>query len=272
MDILRYSEDARILRSLAVQLKDDSRKANDILQKSRARLRLLDDNYATISAILETRRGDLRLGDVVRGMGAESAFAAFEAELLELEAKIDPLVIAIDRLVAQLGELTSTNRSKAILAIFRTYYSAALRALNMPPVETKKMKLTSRPKLSGSGGPRSILAYYAALWHTSRSEYGSFLMPALIDSPQQQGQDATNLPVMIEYIATKLPADMQVILAVEAPTSFPFDKVIELDEAYHLLKPDQYGQVYQFMRPFTDAMYKNLLGSEDPTEEESASE
>ncbi|OIS94217.1 hypothetical protein [Brucella cytisi] len=271
MDILRYSEDARVLRSLVVQLKDDSLRAIDVLQKSKARLRMLDDNYSRISSILETRRGDLRLEDVVRAMGAESAFVAFEAELVELEAKINPLVITIDGLIAQLGELTSTKRSKNILSIFRTYYAAALQALNMPPVETKKMKLTSRPKLSGSGGPRSMLAYYAALWHTSRSEFGSFSMPALIDSPQQQGQDATNLPVMIEYIATKLPADMQVILAVETPTTFRFDKVIELDEAYHLLKPDQYEQIYEFMRPFTDAMYNSLLGSEDPGEEETAS-
>jgi hypothetical protein len=271
MDILRYSEDARVLRSLAVQLKDDSRKAGDILQKSKARLRILDENYNRISAILETRRGDLRLEDIVRAMGAESAFAAFEAELVEIEAKINPLVIAIDSLIAQLGELTNTRRSKDILSIFRTSFASGLQALNMPPVETKGMKLTSRPKISGSGGPRSILAYYAALWQTSRSRYGSFSMPAVIDSPQQQGQDTTNLPVMIEYIATKLPVDMQVILAVEAPTKFRFDKVIELDEAYHLLKADQYGKIYDFMRPFTDAMYDNLLGREDPGEEEPAS-
>ena len=271
MDILRYSEDARVLRNLAVQLKYDARKANDSLEISKARLRMLDGNYNRISAILETRRGDLRLDDVVRAMGAESAFAAFEAELVELEAKINPLVIAVDRLIAQLGELTSTKRSKGILSIFRTSYAAALQALNMPPVETKGMKLTSRPKLSGSGGPRSILAYYAALWHTSRSDYGSFSVPAVIDSPQQQGQDATNLPVIIEYIATQLPTDMQIILAVEAPTVFRFDKVIELDEAYHLLKSDQYGHIHEIMRPFTDAMYSRLLGSENQGKEESAS-
>ncbi|MGN8118087.1 hypothetical protein [Labrys sp. 22185] len=272
MDILRYSEDARILRSLAVQLKDDSRKANEILEKSKARLRTLDNNYNRISAILETRRGDLRLDDVVKAMGAESAFAAFEAELVELEARINPLVIEIDRLTAQLGELTSTRRSKGILTTFRTSYAAALQALNMPPVETKGLKLTSRPKISGSGGPRSVLAYYVALWHTSLSEYGSFSMPAVIDSPQQQGQDATNLPVMIEYIATKLPTDMQVILAVEAPTTFPFDKVIELDEAYHLLRADQYAPVSHFLRPFTDAMYEKLLGQEDSDDQEAPSE
>lgn len=265
MDILHYSEDARILRSLSVQLKEDSRKANDFLKKSQDRLRILDDSYSRISAILETRRGDLKLDDVVRSMGSEMAFAAFEAELVELEAKINPLVIAIDNLAVRLGELTSAKRSKEILSVFRKSYAAALHALNMPPVETRGMKLISRPKISGSGGPRSILAYYSALWHTSRSDYGSFSIPVVIDSPQQQGQDATNLPVMIEYIATELPDDIQVILALETPTTFGFDKVIELDEAYHLLTADQFVRVSDFVRPFKDAMYVNLLSGESPT-------
>ena len=262
LDILRFSEDARILRGLVFQLREDSRKANDILLTSQARLKMLDDNYNRISAILETRRGDLKLNDVVRAMGAETAFAAFEAELVELESKINPLMAEIDSLVARLEELTSKKRSKDILSIFRAFYAAALHALNMPSVETKGMKLSSRPKISGSGGPRSILAYYAALWHTSRSDYGAFSMPVIIDSPQQQGQDATNLPVMIEYIASKLPDDMQVILALETPTPFAFDKVIELDEAYGLLKADQYVSAYDFVRPFKDAMYSSLLGGD----------
>ncbi|MFC5755863.1 hypothetical protein [Rhizobium sp. GCM10022189] len=264
MDILRYSEDARVLRSLVVQLKDESRKASNVLATSKARLRQLDEKYARISTILETRRGDLLLEDVVRAMGAETAFAAFEAELVDLEAKINPLVITIDRLTDQLRELTSTRRSKDILTIFRTSYAVALQALNMPPVDTKGMKLSSRPKLSGSGGPRSILAYYAALWRTSLSDYGSFSVPAVIDSPQQQGQDAANLPIMIEYIATKLPADMQIILAVEAPTTFRFDKVIKFDEPYHLLKASEFDSVSKFIRPFKDSMYAELIGKEDP--------
>ncbi len=65
---------------------------------------------------------------------------------------------------------------------------------------------------------------------------------------------------MIEYIATKLPSDMQIILAVEEPTKFKFEKVIELNEPYNLLSPDQYDQIRKFIDPFTDAMYRALLG------------
>lgn len=260
IDILRYSEDARVLRSLVVQLKDDSRKANEVLSRSNASLRELDNNYARISAILETRRGDLKFEDVVRGMGAETALAAFELELTDLEGKINDLLVKVDGLESQLEELTSKKRSTAILSIFRGAYSAALTSLNMPAIDAKRLRLTSRPRISGSGGPRSVLAYYSALWRTSLSEYGSFSVPVVIDSPQQQGQDAANLPIMIRYIANDLPSDMQVILAVEAPTQYSFDKIIELNEPYRLLRSEDFETVNTVVRPFVDSMYAALIG------------
>ncbi|PRX10005.1 UNVERIFIED_ORG: hypothetical protein BCL66_105191 [Martelella mediterranea] len=260
MDILRYSEDARVLRSLVVQLKDDSRKANEIMAKSKACLSELDANYARISGILETRRGELKFEDVVRGMGAETAFAAFELELADLEDKIGKLVVKIHSLETRLDALASRQRSAAILSTFRQAYASALGALNMPVIDTKKLRLNSRPRISGSGGPRSVLAYYAALWKTSLSEYGSFSVPVVIDSPQQQGQDATNLPIMIRYISEVLPSDMQVILGVETHTDFPFDKVIKLDEPYRLLRSEAFQGVNSKVRPFIDAMYAELIG------------
>lgn len=259
MDILRYTEDARVLRELVIQLKKDETVATQIYEKTRASLSELDKRYSQVSDILDIRRGDVKLGDVIRSMGAETALIAFDGELRELKTKIDGLLSEIETLQAELDKLTSPERSKEILELFRTSYRDALEELNIPPVDTRRLKLTSRPDLSGSGGPRSILAYYVALWRTSRGEHGGYSVPAVIDSPQQQGQDATNLPIMIEYIATKLPTDMQVILAVETPTTFTFDKVIELREPYRLLIEDEFATVSSFVRPFLDRMHVGLM-------------
>lgn len=260
MDILKYSEDARVLRSLVIQLKDDFRKVSKVMAKSKASLKELDDNYIRISAILEIRRGDLKFGDVVRSMGAETAFAAFESELAELQEKINDLVVKVDALEIQLQELTSKKRSSDILSVFRRAYVAALASLNMPVIDTRRLRLNSRPRISGSGGPRSVLAYYSALWTTAFSEYGSFTVPIVIDSPQQQGQDTTNLPIMIRYIANDLPSDAQIILAVESPTRYPFDKKIELNEPYGLLRSEDFNDVRAIVRPYVDAMYAELIG------------
>lgn len=262
IDLLNYSEDARVLRKLTIKLEEDLKTGKIRYEGSRGRLLELNDKYASIKEILDTRRGDLLLDDVVRAMGAEAALSAFDSELSSLENKIDPLVGAIDKLNDTLAALTSVARSKKILELFRSSYVAALHELNMPPVDTKGLKLTSRPKISGSGGPRSVLAYYSALWNTALGEYGSFSVPVVVDSPQQQGQDAANLPVMIKYIAEKLPHNMQVIVALETPTDIKFDKVIFLDEAYHVLKPEMYNEIAGFVKPLVDEMNKKISSSD----------
>ncbi|MFL0690711.1 MAG: hypothetical protein ACJLUP_00805 [Agrobacterium tumefaciens] len=259
IEILKYTEDARVLRALVTDLRKDEQTAVAAYSKTRDNLRNLDAKYSQVSAILDVRRGDVKLGDIIASMGAETALVAFDAELEDLKTKIDGLLSEIDALDEKLDDLTNPERTKQILELFRTSYLEALTALNMPVVDTKRMKLTSRPDLSGSGGPRSILAYYVALWRTSLGEHGGYSVPAVIDSPQQQGQDSTNLPIMIEYIATKLPADMQVILAVETPTTFKFDKVVNLDEPYRLLTDSDFPTVSSFVRPFLDKMHTGLM-------------
>lgn len=264
MDMLTYAEDARVLRELVVRLQDDARKAAEVHGKTRERLRELDDRYYRVSQLLETRRGDLKFDDVVKSMGAEVAFEAFESELEALKAQIDRYLGEIESLEAKLEKLTSHARSSKILQLFRDSYDLARRELNLPPTDKKNLRLVSRPDISGSGGPRSILAYYSALWRTSFSEFGSFYVPLVIDSPQQQGQDEINLPKIIEYVAKKLPEQAQVLLGVESATTERFDNVIELDDPYRILQEDEYEDVSATVEPYLTQMYASLFGEGAP--------
>jgi len=259
MDILEYTEDARVLRALVVRLKEDAKQAAGLLEKSKATQADLAARYAKVNRILETRRGDLKLDDVVRSMGAQIAFKTFADEVERLRTEIETNQNEVDELEKKLAKFSSRRRSKEIVDLFRSSYVAALAELNMPSVDTKGMKLTSRPSLSGSGGPRSMLAYYSALWRTCSGPHGSFSVPAVIDSPQQQGQDASNLPIMIRYISEKLHPDMQVILAVETQTEYEFDHVVQLDTPYGLLTSGEFNDVRQFVSPRIDAMNRLLL-------------
>jgi predicted nucleic acid-binding Zn-ribbon protein len=260
MDMLTYAEDARVLRELMVRLQGDAHKAAEAYGKTRERLRELDQHYNRVSQILETRRGDLKFDDVVKSLGAEVAFEAFEDEVEALKSQIDARLSEIESLEAKLSELTSRERSNQILTLFRDSYAAARHALNLPPIDTKNLRLTSRPDVSGSGGPRSILAYYSALWRASLGEHGSFSVPLVIDSPQQQGQDEVNLPKMIEYVAKYLPEGSQVLLGIEAITAEEFDHVIELNDPYQLLREEEYEEVNALVEPYLNQMYASLFG------------
>ena len=154
MDVLTYVEDARVLRELVARLYEDEIKAASSLRRTCEQLRELDEHYNRVSTILETRRGDLKFEDVVKSLGAEVAFEAFEGELAALKEKIDDCLSKIETFDAQLSELTSRERSKKILKLFIDSYIAASNALNCPPINVEKLRLTSRPDVSGSGGPR----------------------------------------------------------------------------------------------------------------------
>ncbi|OYU87323.1 MAG: hypothetical protein CFE29_25285 [Bradyrhizobiaceae bacterium PARB1] len=261
MAMLNYAEDARVLRQLAVRLKVDARNANNQYEETKKKVRDLESRYASVSNLLSTRRGDLEFGDVVRSMGAEAAFAMFEKDLDALKGDIDACLIQIDEFDQQLKELTNAKRSKEILKLFRASYAAAMTALSTSAANAEKARLTSKPNVSGSGGPRTILAYYSALWRTCFGQYGSYSVPLVIDSPQQQGQDVENLPRMIRYIAKDMPSGAQVILGVETPTSEKFDQVIELSEPYRLLETKAFAEVDSVVLPYLDKMHLSLLST-----------
>jgi hypothetical protein len=128
----------------------------------------------------------------------------------------------------------------------------------MPLIETKGTRLTSRPKVSGSGGPRSTLAYYAALWWTCLGRAGSFSIPLVIDAPNQQGQDPINLPKVLAFVADSLPSNAQVIVCSEIDTEHSYDRKIPLDRPYELLSKDKYDEVSQTIEPLVKLMHEAL--------------
>lgn len=258
IELLGYAEDARVLRELVARLHQDTAKAAEQVRKTRSQLTELEVSYRKVSAVLEARRGELKFSDVVADMGAERAFKAFEDEITVLKTAIGKALEDLNVINQKLKALTNPKRSKEILKLFREAYASALHGLNLPPVEMKSIRLTSRPGLSGSGGPRSLLAYYAALWQTFRSEYGSFSIPLVVDAPQQQGQDDINLPAVVRYIANDLPTNAQIIVGIEKDLEESFDKKILLNAPYRLLEEAQYSDVSGYIEPLAAQMYAAL--------------
>ena len=255
LDLLTYAEDARSLRDISVRLRQDARDIENKLSKTEADIAALEQNYRNVAAILSSRRGDMQFSQVVESMGAEKAFRAFEDQRISLEAEMASHMLEHERMTEVMNNLTDRKRSNEILKTFRAAYTAALVDLNLPMTDTGKAKLTSRPKLSGSGGPRSILAYYAALWVACYGEEGSFSIPLVIDSPNQQGQDDINLPKIIRFLSEKLPQGAQIILGSEIDTDISFDCKIEVTEPYRLLSESAFSDAEAVLDPLVAAMY-----------------
>jgi hypothetical protein len=258
LDLLTYAEDARSLRDITVQLHKDVQTVQTKLNKTIVEVTELERHYRRISEVLETRRGNFQFSQVVESIGAEKAFLAFEEEKSTLDREIAAHLSELDKLMDDMNKLTDRKRSTSILKVFRKAYASALVNLNLPMVDTSKFKLTSRPNLSGSGGPRSILAYYAAIWEVSYGETGSFFIPLVIDSPNQQGQDDINLPIVIRFLSEKLPSNAQLILGSEIHVEYKFDNEIILEKPYRLLNEESMKEVEALLEPLIKSMYGNF--------------
>lgn len=259
LDLLEFAEDARVLRELAARLREDAGEVRKRTRRALSDLSTLNENYLRISRLLDTRRGEMKFQDVVGSIGAESAFAAFEAERRQIQAAIDAALLTVDKLEEKMKELRSPKRTKGILTEFRDYYAAGRVALKLRSIDTSKMKLVSRPTLSGSGGPRSILAYYAAIWRTVQGDTGTYDIPVVIDSPNQQAQDDINLPAVLQFIAKDLPAGMQLIVGLETPAGYSFDKEVRLTEKFSMLTQEDWEPVQALMEPLLEQMYATVL-------------
>lgn len=255
LDLLEFAEDARVLRELVARLREDAAVVRQRAHVAFKELNTLNENYLRISGLLETRKGELKLRDVIGSIGAESAFEAFEAERKMIQDAIDEAVLKINDLERDMKELRSLNRTKLILNEFREHYSFSRVALKLHPVSTKGMQLVSRPSLSGSGGPRSILAYYAAIWKTVHGKEGTYDVPVVIDSPNQQAQDDLNLPAVLNFISSDLPAGIQLIVGLETSIYHAFDNHVMLTEKYNMLTTRDWYATEKIVEPLLKKMY-----------------
>jgi hypothetical protein len=249
------------------------------LQKTRAHLivrveqcrlerDLLQNKYKELQAVLETKRGELKFSDVIKSMGTGIARTAFDQEDRDLEEIRSGYLTRGHEFEQQMRVLRNPKRRKAINALFQRHYQDARTMLNLNPKDVSKLQVSSRPDISGSGGPREVLAYYAALWWVSRSsDFGSpFSVPIIIDCPAQAGQDMVNLPAMLHFISTGLPDDAQVFVTYEADVAEEFDARITLTEPYSLLLESEYAESGDMIFPKLQSMQRALLGKSEPNQ------
>jgi predicted nucleic acid-binding Zn-ribbon protein len=244
LSVLTFAEDARALADMLIRLQETRTTLMTRIRQSSADREALSQRYSTLQAVLERNRDELKFGDVVKSMGSGVALTAFDQEDRELEQIRSGHLSKRYEFDQEMKGLRTAKRRKRINAVFRGHYRDARTQLNLDARDVSKVQVSSRPDISGSGGPREVLAYYAALWWLSRDqEFESpFSTPLVVDCPAQSGQDIVNLPAMIRFISTGLPLDAQVIMTYEADVPDEFDHRINLIGKQSLLVESEYTE------------------------------
>jgi len=261
-NLLGLAEDAREVYRMKQILESNLSSVKDRITKYKRDASALKQEYVEVSNLLAAKKGRLTFEDVVKSYGADAADSALEQELNKVNNDIASTNVRLNELKAQLSELMASHDSDAPIKKFRAHFQELLSIVDVQAFEDiDTWKLNKRPNDSGSPGPRSVIAYYGALWSTIQNEKHELPSPLVIDSPNQNAQDRANLVRVMAVLANKTPKDAQVILcAEEMSDEFDADFTIILSEKRNLLHNAYMSKVSAEVFPLVELAIASLAG------------
>lgn len=220
-----------------------------------AEVRNADAAMAEIQAALNARRDDVSLADIIESKGRRIASDLFQEQFDGLTDEISKLMNEVIKIEEKLSALKDRKRRDKIVAFYARLMLSYLDRLDVSNYSVQGFtKLPARISETGSDLPRSILAYGLAILNTMNEFSTSFFGPIVIDSPNQQDQDAKNVGAMIDLIVKAVPDDAQVILGTVSLHDQTFEDadIIEFTDKLRVLRADEFESVQATLQPFVD--------------------
>ena len=240
---LELIDDAVSMRRVIAELETNRAAAQEKLAEINGNLARIKYKGMEIEKALQTKKGMLRLQDVVASQSTEIVSSAFQKDLDSLKRDLAKALGVVAEMKAKVAQFDLPERTREINVLYSERMELFTSDLEVQDLrEDVKKKPDANVTAMGSALPRSLLAYQYAVLHTARKKGDVKLFPIVIDSPNQQGQDAQHLKQMLNFILKRSPDDQQLILAVEdMPADFKFDgKVVVLTEPFNLLQEEQF--------------------------------
>lgn len=243
---LELVEDAETLRKIIAELESERQKVDETLAGIQGKLNRVRLKSREIEKTLQIKKGTLRLKDVVDSQSSEVVRSAFTKDMDSLRQQLTKHEEISADLKDKVSKFDLPERTKEINSFYAERIELFASELGVQDLrEDVKKKPDANITASGSALPRSLLAYQFAVLHTAKEKGDAKLFPVVVDSPNQQGQDAEHLTQMLNFIVKRIPMGQQLILAVEErPTGLTFDGVVvELETPYGLLDTTQYETI-----------------------------
>lgn len=243
---LELIDDAVTLRKIISELESERQKVDETLAGIQGKLSRVKKKTHEIEKTLQTKKGTLRLQDVVDSQSIEVIRGAFAKDMDSLKEQLAIQDESVAEMKEKVAKFDQPERTKEINGFYAERIELFTSELGVQDLrDDVKKKPDATITVSGSALPRSLLAYQFAVLHTAKEKGDAKLFPVVVDSPNQQGQDADHLSQMLNFIVNRTPPDQQLILAVEErPAGLSIEgAIIELGTPYGLLEAEQYDTV-----------------------------
>lgn len=258
---LELIDDAVTLRKVISELEVEHRKCEEQLADIYGKINRIKRKSLDIEKTLQTKKGILRLQDVVDSKSSEVIRTAFSKDIDSLKRQLASQEKTAADAKFKVSQFDLPERTKAINDFYSERMELFASELGVHDLrDDVKKRPDASISASGSALPRSLLAYQFAVLHTAKEKGDAKHFPVVIDSPNQQGQDADHLRQMLSFIVKRTPSDQQLILAVEdMPSDFSFDgELIELTTPFGVLDVEQYDQACDELRDIVVAIEAGL--------------
>ena len=200
--------------------------------------------------LLNRKKSEVTLRDIVASEGNKEMVVSLSADIVGKDEAIEEVQDAIDALKADLK--LDSKRKKEILEYYQARMKEYLNALNVFVLEeidyAEPTKVIKNNAL-GSDLPRALLAQYYALLHTMKRFGDTKVCPLILDSPQQQEQDTSNVGAIFKFIFSKALDGQQLILGTISTRAVPDEiipdganRIVLSNEKYAVLQRDQFSE------------------------------
>ena len=255
------ASDADRCTELIVEIEDDLEANESKLQRLHGNQAEIESQIARVEHLLESRRGAIRLKEIISSMGHSEVRGVLAKDLRICRRAIRREHTLIDQFNRQLRKINDRKRRKIILNYLSNKYETFCEYLDVDcELPSKLSSAYFRVKDSGSDLPRAVLAYSYAVLHTM-SIYGSgTFCPIVIDSPNQQDQDLLNWPRIVKFIDTQTADSWQLVLgSVDLPDGSIGGKTVRLTNKRALMQQVRFDVAKEETNNLLEQIYANEL-------------
>lgn len=233
-----------IAKSIITELKNSISIATEELEELKEKYNSVSLEIQSIEQKVQSSQELLSYSSFYKNKGQYEIYESCKRQLEVLQGEIDAYVSKIAIIDEKLNEKKSKERSKDIREDIEGYCRTLADAINVPKTFIKLRDFVQVINRTGSETPRLVYMYQSALYLYNLNRADSPFNFYVVDTPNQQGQDAENLGSIFKSLELFLSAEGQVIVGTERETGMEgkASNVIRLTEKRRCLNNVNYSK------------------------------
>ena len=247
---LNITSDYAHCENLITELQNGISVATKKLQELKEKYNSVSLEIQSIEQKVQNTQELLSYSSFYKNKGQYEIYESCKTQLEVLQDEIDSYVSKIALIDEKLNEKKSKERSKDIREDIEGYCRTLADAINVPKTFIKLRDFVQVINRTGSETPRLVYMYQSALYlYNLERAYSPFNF-YVVDTPNQQGQDADNLQSIFESLELFLSNEGQVIVGTERETGIEkrASNVITLTEKRRCLTNAKYNEHIEFLQ------------------------